>query len=251
MFNQIIDRTLANYDVNAKLVTELMEFDRIILNYVISALEQHEEKIKNAGIKNQYLSIEVPLKELKYIRENDSLRIKYKAVINQGIVLLVSYFSSSVSELFCEFINHIANTLRPKKLLNERIELSIEELLLQNREEYIDIAGFIVQSKDISFQDMKSVGRVFKDYLNYEPMKDIDVNNIIVAQACRHAIVHSGAVVDQKLITQLKDAQPRDVKVELTLKEVISFNKREIEVCAKSMRNYIEKVSNGIVEVWK
>jgi hypothetical protein len=43
----------------------------------------------------------------------------------------------------------------------------------------------------------------------------------------------------------------KKVKQEFALKDITSFNEDEIEICAKSMRNYIEKAAKGIVGKWE
>jgi hypothetical protein len=48
--------------------------------------------------------------------------------------------------------------------------------------------------------------------LNVVMERDKDVNNIILGQACRHVIAHRGAVVDERLVRQVKGAQPRTIK---------------------------------------
>jgi hypothetical protein len=75
---------------------------------------------------------------------------------------------------------------------------------------------------------MQSVHRAFEDYLNVVIERDKDVNNIILGQACRHVMAHRGAVVDERLMRQVKEAKPRVIKSELEEGQVIRFDNEEI-----------------------
>jgi hypothetical protein len=70
---------------------------------------------------------------------------------------------------------------------------------------------------------MQSIARAFKDYLGIEIERTQRVNDIVLAQGCRHVIVHSGGIVDDRLVRQLSSAQPRRLKPRLVLGERIQF----------------------------
>jgi hypothetical protein len=243
-------RTIAAFEANIILVKSLMVFDKTVLDFAITVLQKHEAKLSKAKIDNPVFSVAIPLQELKNIRENESLRKQYQAIIDQGLVLLVSYFASAVSDLFCELITDIAVTKRPRKLLGERVEVAVEDLLFEESGDSVDIGRLIIQRKDVSFQDMKSIARLFNDFLDYDPLKDRHVNNIIVAQACRHAIVHSGGKADQKLLNQIRDSVPRDLKAAITLKDSLYFSLDEIDVAAASMQRYLVGLLEGVGQKW-
>jgi hypothetical protein len=80
-----------------------------------------------------------------------------------------------------------------------------------------DRLEFLPASEKLSFQDMKSIGRAFKLLLAEDLPRDTRINNIIVAQACRHAVVHAEGVVNGRLLNEIRDADPRTVKQILSL----------------------------------
>ena len=113
--------------------------------------------------------------------------------------------------------------------------------------ELVDRAGELLAShRDISFQDMQSIGRAFRDYFNYEPPKDECVNDIIMSQARRRVIVHSGGVVDRKMIAQVRSANPRNLKPAVREGELVQFSEGEIELVAGRMSQYLKELTNAV-----
>ncbi len=53
-------------------------------------------------------------------------------------------------------------------------------------------------------------------------------NDITTSHACRHVIVHSGAIVDRRMIGMLRSAQPRTLKPDVQEGERIQFSEEEI-----------------------
>jgi hypothetical protein len=160
---------------------------------------------------------------------------------------LVSYFGSAVGDLFKSYLaDSLKQGLVPLSRRKEEIKLSMGELEEINYDVRNHIGEIVVDTKNISFQDMQSIARAFRDWLGYEPVQDQDVNNIIISQACRHAIVHSGGMVDKRLIDQVRNATPRGLKPDLVENEPIQFHPDEIQLAETSMARYIEKLVNGL-----
>ncbi len=251
MLEQALVSPLKTFDTNVKLAFDLMDFDRIVVDFATLQLQQRQEYLKKASILNQYSSLEPAIKQLKAIRDNDSLRPRYQAILNQGLVLLVSYFASTVSEVFDRALSYLVKEIKPPGLMKQKIELTVEDLRSPEFDLEANLGGLIIEKNDISFQDMKSISRSFKEYFDFEPLKAREVNNIIVAQACRHAIAHKGAVADLQLINQVKNALPRDVKQQIKVGESVLFSKEEIETVGKSMKQYLGQLCSGLEEAWK
>ena len=55
----------------------------------------------------------------------------------------------------------------------------------------------LIAKHDISFQDMQSIARTFKDYVGVSVLRGSTMNDVIVAQAYRNAIVHAGGQTDR------------------------------------------------------
>jgi hypothetical protein len=107
------------------------------------------------------------------------------------------------------------------------------------------IGHLIADKNDLKFQDMKSISRAFKDYFGFNIVKDENVNNIIMAQAGRHVIVHDSARINEKIIRQVSGAKPRHLKPQLS-GETIQFNSDEVKLIADSMLKYFRQVRSQV-----
>jgi len=248
--SQNIDMTTTvakRFEKHVASVNNLINFDRDVLDHAITNLRTLSEKLrKHHQIDNPHLSVDSTLKSIEDIRKNDSLRSRYKTIVNQGLVLLVSYFASSVHDLFRRGIQTVLDKEESSDLFKAQVKISLRELKDVNFEVKDIVPELLIQSKDISFQDMQSIGRTFKEHLGIEIDKDEDVNNIILGQACRHVIVHSAGVINDRLIRQIASANPRTVKNKLTIGQEIEFSPEEINVVAQSMTKYIRSISSKV-----
>lgn len=97
--NSIGKQIIDNFKKNIASVESLANFDRVVLDFAISSIDSLQERLKEK-FANERLLATATLKQLKNIRENDSMRPQYKEIFNQCVVLLVSYFGSAVSDIF-------------------------------------------------------------------------------------------------------------------------------------------------------
>ena len=182
------------------------------------------------------------------LRKSDSLRTHFREVMNQAVVLLVSYFASAIHDVFrlC-VVSHIAAN-QPSKLLTDEFRTNLSELLAITDDFDNDAADFFLTKKqDISFQDMKSISRTFRDYFSIET--DIDpsvVDNIIAGQACRHAIVHSGARASLKTINELRAAPNRSILQAIERDASIDVSADDLSVIEENMKMYISRLSDAV-----
>jgi hypothetical protein len=233
------------FELNRRAVFELMKFDELVLGLPIQQLERVAERQRRHKLAAP-LTVDKPLALLRNVRTNESLKHYFEAMYNQCLVLLVSHFGSAVRALF---VDGIRNSLRhgaTSGLLREEIRATVAELRRLDGDISDFVAGHLADRKDLSFQDMQSIGRAFKDYLGYRRARDQTTNDIITGQACRNAIVHNGARVDRRLMNQLANAEPRSVRRLLLLDERISFSPDEVEAISKAMSMYLTDVSKGI-----
>ncbi|MBK6880026.1 MAG: hypothetical protein IPH91_07595 [Elusimicrobia bacterium] len=93
---------------------------------------------------------------------------------------------------------------------------------------------------------MQSVSRAFKENLDISIERTSDVNDIILAQACRHAIVHSGAFADDQLVRQIAMALPRTLKVDLKKNAKIQFTSEEVTKVSEMMIEYLKNLTRVI-----
>ncbi len=230
-------------------VEKLLNFDREVLDIAIERVHQLRDRLKAKGkFADIQLHAERTAKLLKNIRQNDSLRNRYEIIANQALVLLVSYFSSSMHALFTEGVREALLRDVDSSLLRENLRISFRELRDADFDLRERAPDLLVQSKDISFQDMQSIVRAFKDYVSISLEKTEEVNELILALSCRHAIVHTGGVADTRFMRQIADATPRGIKPDVVLNQTIQFSDTEVLEIAQSMLAYIEIIGEKIME---
>lgn len=141
---------------------------------------------------------------------------------------------------------HAVNKGDNRDIMGEELRITVEDLIEVTSDvpRYVGIA--LSERKDMSFQDMQSIARGFGRYFGYVPARDERVNNIIVAQACRHAMVHAGGIVDDRLVRQVQSANPRTVKPTLTVGSQIRFSPEEIDEIGRSMQWYIQDLADAL-----
>jgi len=163
--------------------------------------------------------------------------------------LLVSYFASSVSDIFRRAtVLAVAKTAPQTPILDEELQLTVADLRSAATDLPASIPDRLIVAKSLSFQDMQSIARTFKKYFEVDMAKTPTGNEVIVGQACRHVIVHTGGVVDDRLVRQVSGAAPRVVKPKLSVGEVLQFSPEEVELVAKAMGSYIGDLSRKTSE---
>jgi hypothetical protein len=237
-----------NFRSQIQSVEKLLNFDREVLDIAIERVHELRDRLKAKGkFADIQLHAERTAKLLANIRQNDSLRNRYEIIANQALVLLVSYFSSSVHALFTEGVREALLRDMDSSLLRENLRISFRELRDANFDLRERAADLLVQSKDISFQDMQSIVRAFQDYVGISMEKTDEVNDLILALSGRHAIVHKGGIADTRFIRQIADATPRKIKPDVALNHTIQFSDTEVLEIARSMLAYIEIIAAKIM----
>src|SRR3954467_4927584 len=92
-----LERILNTLSKNAAAVSELMQFDQLVLQTAIGHVEALHLRLTGLhGFDNPRFDVAHTLQLLKGIHEHDSLQPHYKEMLNQCNVQLVSYFSAAV-----------------------------------------------------------------------------------------------------------------------------------------------------------
>jgi len=239
------------FDTQIINVYKITEFDSDFLLLAIDWLTQLGNDLKtNHNIDNENLLPTRTIKLLTTVLEQGPSRAKYQPVYNQSIVLLVSYFASTLSSIFNNTLTFYLSNIDklPKNLAKEEFKLNLFELSELNYDLSTEIGRIIARKSDISFQDMGSISKAFKQFFNIKIQWDKNVSNIIVSQACRHAIVHNGEEVDHKCIAQINHAKDRQLKLNLQENEKITFNKDEIKMVGESMKKYVSNLCSSLLK---
>lgn len=251
-----INRVLARFDGNRTSVHDLMRFDSDVLEVAIARVEKLNDKWKAYLVRdarpdpsgrpptpNPSYTADTLLSQLRGIRGHGSLRGRYDLILNQCIVLLVSFFGSAAHELCIALVARALKEERNPALLDLTLKVSVGDLRASGADWEQAVARSLVDAGGYSFQDMKSAGRAFRDLCGLEPPQDRVVNTIIMAQAARHAIVHSGARIDGKLLRQVENAHPRDLMCNPVEGDEISCTEGEIELVGDAMKGYLSTVA--------
>lgn len=257
--NNFIEKTdgiKSTLSKNIDLVFDLMKFGDDFQEICISGLKESINILEKQGIpegRSDYIAVRNKLTAVQKIQQNKSLTSHYQKMFNQCVVLLVAYFAyaledifiTTLSEKFCNYSDTLKNKVQKEKIsFADLLEAGTETEL-----SYDKIAElFVKNNNDISFQDMKSVAREAEKYFDIKIEQDKDTHNIILAQACRHVLVHSNGVANKKTIRQIKEAKPRTIKTQLKEGDEINFDKDEINIIAESMKNYFNILSDKIHE---
>lgn len=213
------------FDILLGTVKELAEFDKLILDFCISHIESLNHNLKNGPFKigNPSFLADKALLAISNVRQNNSLRTKYQSIFNSCVVLQVSYFTSAIQDIFYYAHNRL--------VITNRNTITADELKKRN---------------DINFQNMASIIKTYKKYLDIDIATNSTVNTIALSQFCRHATVHSLSLADEKFIFNIKNLQPRDIKRNITLGEKIEFTTSELEYVKLAMQMFISDLVQNI-----
>ena len=240
---------LQAFEQHVQSVRRLMNFDRDVLAVTIDHLRILRDDLKkHHKLDNPHLTAERTLTAIEQIRQNDSLRPRYQTIFNQALVLLVSYFGSAVSDIFRRGASLAIENVPESPILKQELRLTVGALRGVTADVQGSIPDLLIEFQDISFQDMQSIGRTFRTYFQVDMDRTSAVNDVIVGQACRHVIVHTGGTVDDRLIRQVSSATPRCVKPKLSVGEHVQFTPEEVEKVAESMRTYAAELSSKVSE---
>jgi hypothetical protein len=240
MLSSALAKILTTFTTNSDAVAELMKFDRLVLDVAIGHVETLHNRLKAHGFDNPRLDVAHTLQLLKGIHEHESLKPSYREMLNQCNVLLVSYFSAAVGDIFRTSVTEAVRSGTRPALMKEDVRIALRDVR-EIGPDLLDRAGdLFVAHRDISFQDMQSIGRSFRDYFDYEPPKDEVTNDIIMSQACRHVTVHSAGIVDHRMMGQVRSAHPPTLKPEIRENEKVQFTEDEVPIVSAQMKSFLQ-----------
>lgn len=244
----VLQKSLERFQENVRHVQDLAGFDELVLVFAIRNLKDALKVVSKHGLPAAIQKVEQALDQLEKIRINESLTLQYKHMLNQCVVLLVSYFEAAVREVFEKCLVSFLKAGFPKKADTARSELKvsveeIREISLGNTDR---VADMLICAKGISFQDMKSIHRAFDTLGGLRLEKDVNVDTIIFGQACRHVIAHNGGIVNERLENQVSQAPLSSLSKPLVRDEQLWFEAAEIPILGNTMIAYIERLVCGL-----
>ncbi len=238
----------ASVNHNVDLVLRLLRFDRDIVVVAVGVLHSVVQDLEQRQLNSLIPRVENRAQVLTNLSVNESLKPQYDAMFNQCVVLLVSYFSSGLHRLFCVSVAEALRSGAELPVRDAKLTLSWRSLEGVDTDRERLFADLLVAQEDISFQDMASVTRAFKEHLSVEMTRGAATDNIILGQAARHAIVHAGARVDERMVKQLRGVRARTLKPQIVVGEALRFDPAEIGVLADSMREYVRGLCEALDE---
>lgn len=238
-----IENALVTFSKNIEAVNQLADLDRGLIDQTIQQLRERDARLMSANVDNPRLLTGNTLANLENIRKNDSLRPGFQALVNQSVVLLASYFASGVSQLFRSAIVGALEHVPSKGLEQHELKFTVRDLKNMGGEIFEAIPDLIAEGPGMSFQDTKSIQRIFKDYLDVDIPRD-EVTNVSVELALRHVLVHNGGIVDRKCVRQTQESLPRTFRRHIKLGEAINFNTEEVRAIGATMIEYVQRLAN-------
>jgi hypothetical protein len=147
------------FERNQVSVTQLINFDRILLDFCIMQVESLEARLKNNDeikLTNVQWFPTATITALKTIRQNDSMRPQYEDIFNQSVILSVSHFSSAIHSIFRRAINY-ASRHSPHLLSssNEDIKITFDELKMYNFNLTENLGDLVIKKKILAFKICK------------------------------------------------------------------------------------------------
>lgn len=225
-------------------VDRLINFDRELFGLVIHTVEGLHEQLKGHHA-DERLNGARALRVIRGIRDNESVREKYKTIYNQAVVLLVSHFASALGDLFGSAVSDRLASADPGKLLDEDFKLTVADLKERDWTLVGAVPDLLIAKYDFTFQDMGATVRAFSTYTNLTPPRGDVMNNIIAAQACRHVIVHAGGRVSERSVKQVAKAFPRTFRPALTPGEPLAITLAEVEAIKADMLAFVEALAGS------
>ena len=177
----MLNRIATTFRENCDDVERLLHFDRDVLQLVIHSIESLHEHWKTKTLDERYNGKRV-LDMTRNVQRNDSLRARYRTVYGQAVVLLVSHFASALGDIFRAAVTASLDGAKSEALLEEEVKLTFQQMKEQEWNLRAVAADLLIAKKDYTFQDMQSVSRAFRSYLDVDLKQDAVTNDIILGQ---------------------------------------------------------------------
>ena len=236
--NEIADR----YDSNLRSIQRLMRFDRIVVEAVVELLERLYSDLEGRSNLAQN-TVKNHLDAAKNIRTNDSVRVYYDTMLNQCVVLVVSHFGSAIHDALRfgirEALKHGAKFAVGKQEIKAKMNELWATLDVDASRRADELADILIAQHQVSFQDMQSINRAFADYLGVATPQGAVLNDIIIGQATRHCIVHTGSRMSSRGVKQIGGRQGDRLTLSFKSGDVIQYGPSDVEALASATRDYL------------
>lgn len=214
---------------------QIIDISVVAIDSVLKETKEHTTKSK----------LENHSKVLKNLYESPILGELIPTISGQQIVLTVSAFEVFMSDMVRCVGNDFRTAINWPTGSSGKIDLSI---LNSGVATIGDLVLGVVEQQNISFQDLQSTKRFLKEYLaiDFDLTKD-EEERIILASAIRHALVHTGGVVDGKFIKQIRNTSFANSYIHGDIIQVSPEDtKRVMAVYEKAGRKIYRQISTKV-----
>jgi hypothetical protein len=177
------------------------------------------------AVRNQRLS-------LARVSENPEIKSTFSILRGQQLVLLVSALETYLRDMTRIIANEYPEILKWSIDTNYKIDLS--ELANPSVSKG-DILLQAIIKQGTNFQDIGSIKRFFKSYLDIEiDIDELNEQQVILATAKRHVIVHENGVVNKEFMKNIRNL-PEDVISMYKIDGALDFVEDDITSLRDSM----------------
>lgn len=248
-FESDLKKLCDDFKIQIEEVKSIMTLDDFLIKIFIENLKSLKSKLESnqeTKITNLNLLPDASIQNFENIRDNGTINKMYDVVRKQLLVLIVSYFTQLLEDIFKLLIERYYSNKKDMIPKNVDIKLSLTELLNIQEDFGTKIGNLIINKKKISFQDMQSTSRAYSDYLKINIPIGENQENIIISQAARHCIIHSLGKRDEKYNIQIRDLKSNSLNFNFDDEKMIVVTKENIEQLNFSMNSFVEELSTSM-----
>lgn len=237
----------ASFDGNVEKALEILDMDKLIIEFTKECLNQlkNREYVMRPGID----LISKINQQLENVRAGESLRVRYDVLLNQLLVVVVSFFESTMSDLFTEaYVAAIAGGGFAEKAADEKMkDYTLAEFLKLRELTPERVAEEMTRKLGISFQNTKIITKSFEAFFGIkEVVPEGVMNDTICALECRHCLIHYSGLPDQRLKNVLPGIAPRTLKPDIDLSKQIQFDESDVRQAQKAMSAFIQAYAQAL-----
>ncbi len=200
-----LDEVKNNFQESLVTVGQIVDIGSDVGDLLVGMLEGLKKE-------NESLPAFIPYKEkldrtidvVKMIKNDPRLKQKYEIIRNQAIVLVVENFESFLNDCVKTLVNYYPGVIKwPEK---KKILPVNTDVLRYSIPTVGDLVIASLKKEEVNFQDLQSIVRFFKDYIEFDfVLEDKRRDRIIFSHALRNIVVHNGSAVDSGFLAQVRN----------------------------------------------
>jgi hypothetical protein len=232
------------YAFNVESVESLMQFDSIVLTTIDDMLDRLQKDLEDKRANLAIVAVQNHRRNIQNIRKNESVKHHYDTMLNQCVVLLVSHFASAMHDALRAGVYEALRHGQRFPVAKQEIKAKLGDLWYgQDEQRRADhIVELAIDQPGVSFQDMQSVHRTFHDYLTITTPRGPALDDIIIGQATRHCIVHTGGKATLKSMKMIGSRTGHRLNLRPIADQPIQFERDHVRALAASTTEYLREL---------